>query len=252
MGDHTQRFSNRVANYVKFRPGYPKEIIAFFEERIQFNNSFIIADVGSGTGILTKLFLDNGNRVYAVEPNEPMRIAAEAILIGYNYFISINGTAEQTTLPNNSMDLITAAQAFHWFDVDKTKVEFRRILKAGGHCCLIWNERLNKSAFAKAYDELLLNYSTDYANVDHKQINDEKIAAFFAPHQFIKKSFNNKQVFDFEALKGRLLSSSYAPAKGEPKHEEMLAALYNLYKIFNQNNSVQFDYETKVYSGKLY
>jgi len=252
MSDNTQRFSNRVANYVKFRPGYPKEIIAFFEEKIQFNNNFIIADVGSGTGILTKMFLDNGNKVYAVEPNEAMRIAAEDILIGYNCFISINGTAEQTSLPSNSIDVITAAQAFHWFDVDKTKIEFRRILKAGGYCCLIWNERLNKSAFAKAYDELLLNYSNDYAKVDHKQINDKKIAAFFAPYQFVKKSFCNKQVFDFEGLKGRLLSSSYAPAEGEPKHEEMLAALYNLYKIFNQNNSVGFDYETKVYLGKLY
>ena len=251
MNDNTQRFSNRVDNYVKYRPSYPKEIIAFLEKEIQFNNGFIIADVGSGTGILSQIFLNYGNTVYAVEPNEPMRNAAEYILNDYNSFISIDGNAEQTSLSNNSIDLITAAQAFHWFDIPKTKTEFKRILKDNGYCCLIWNERLVESPFEKAYEQLLFEYSTDYANVDHKNINDEKIAMFYEPQHFIKGSFPNQQVFDFEALKGRLLSSSYAPDEKHSNHNAMIAMLKNIFTTFNQNNAVEFNYETKVYLGKL-
>jgi ubiquinone/menaquinone biosynthesis C-methylase UbiE len=251
MADNTQRFSNRVDSYVKYRPSYPKEIIAFFEREIQFNSDSIIADIGSGTGILTKLFLDNNNTVYAVEPNEPMRNAAEYILKDYNSFISVYGTAEQTTLQDNSVDLTTAAQAFHWFDSAKTKAEFKRILKADGYCCLIWNERLVESPFEKAYEQLLFDYSTDYSNVDHKNINDEKIAMFFAPQHFTKQSFPNKQVFDFEALKGRLLSSSYALNENHSNYTSMIATLKDIFATFNQNNKVQFNYETKVYLGKL-
>ena len=251
MADNTQRFSNRVDNYVKYRPSYPKEIISFPEEQIHFNSSFVIADIGSGTGILTKLFLDSGNTVYAVEPNEPMRNAAEYILNDYSSFISVDATAEQTTLSGNSIDLITAAQAFHWFDIPKTKAEFKRILKANGYCCLIWNERLVESPFEKAYEQLLFDYSTDYSNVDHKNINDEKIAMFFAPQHVIKQSFPNKQVFDFESLKGRLLSSSYAPDETHSNYSVMIEMLKNIFATFNQNNAVEFNYETKVYLGKL-
>ncbi len=251
MADNTQRFSNRVDNYVKYRPSYPKEIIAFLEKQIQFNSSFIIADIGSGTGIITKLFLDNGNTVYAVEPNEPMRNAAENILNDFNSFISVDGTAEQTTLSGSSIDLITAAQAFHWFHPAKTKEEFKRILKPGGYCCLIWNERSVESPFDKAYEQLLFDYAIDYANVDHKNIDDKKVALFFNPEFFIKQNFPNKQVFDFEALKGRLLSSSYSPDEAHSNYDAMIATLKNIFTTFNQNNTVEFNYETKVYLGKL-
>jgi ubiquinone/menaquinone biosynthesis C-methylase UbiE len=251
MNDNTQRFSNRVGNYVKYRPSYPTEIIVLLEKEIQFDNSFIIADVGSGTGILTKLFLDNDNTVYAIEPNEPMRNAAEYILNDYNSFISVNGTAEQTTLPGSSINIITVAQAFHWFDPVKTRVEFKRILKDGGYCCLIWNDRVIESPFEKAYENLLLEYSTDYSKVDHKYMNDERVSTFFEPQYYIKQSFSNKQVFDFEALKGRLLSSSYVPEENDLNYAAMIVALKNIFTTFNQNNAVEFNYETKVYLGKL-
>jgi SAM-dependent methyltransferase len=251
MNDNTQRFSNRVDNYVKYRPSYPKKIISFLESTIQFNNKFIVADIGSGTGILSQLFLENGNTVFSIEPNEPMRKKSEELLHSYSSFKSINGTAEQTTLENESVGLITAAQAFHWFDAEKTKAEFKRILKTNGYCCLIWNERLVISAFEKAYEQLLLDYTIDYTSVNHKNIDEKKIAAFFAPHQFIQQTFSNKQVFDFDGLKGRLLSSSYTPDENHSKHKPMIKALKNIFDSFNQNNNVQFDYETKVYLENL-
>jgi ubiquinone/menaquinone biosynthesis C-methylase UbiE len=251
MNDNTKRFSNRVDNYVKYRPDYPKEILAFLENEIAFNKDFIVTDIGSGTGIFSQLFLENGNTVFGVEPNTPMRDKSEELLKKYSLFKSIDGTAEQTTLQNESVDLITAAQAFHWFDIQKTKTEFKRILKPTGYCCLIWNERLNTSPFSKAYDNMLLEYSTDYAKVDHKNIDDKKIEAFFSPNKVIKQSFNNKQVFDFDGLKGRLLSSSYTPDENHPKHKPMIESLKNIFTLFKQNNTVQFDYETKLYVGKL-
>jgi len=251
MNDNTQRFSNRVDNYVKYRPSYPTEIISFLEKEIGFNKNFVIADIGSGTGILSEIFLKNGNTIFGVEPNAPMRNKAEELLKDYSTFKSIDGTAEQTTLQNESIDLITAAQAFHWFDAEKTKQEFKRILKQNGYCCLIWNERLNNSDFLKAYEQLLKDYSTDYTKVDHKNIDDKKIEAFFSPNIVVKKSFSNKQVFDFEGLKGRLLSSSYTPDENHPNYHTMIESLMNIYSSFNQNNQVQFNYETKVYLGKL-
>jgi SAM-dependent methyltransferase len=251
MNDITQRFSNRVDNYVKYRPSYPGSIISFLEQTIQFNGSFVVADIGSGTGILSKMFLDNDNTVYAIEPNEPMRNKAEELLQGYVSFKSINGTAEKTNLPGTSVDIITAAQAFHWFDAIRTKTEFKRILKPGGYCVLIWNERLAISGFEKAYEQLLLDYSLDYTKVDHRNIDEQKIAAFFAPHHFIKETFTNKQVFDFEGLKGRLLSSSYAPDEYHSKHNAMIESLKNIFTTFNQDNAVQFNYETKLYVGRM-
>ena len=251
MNDNTQRFNNRVDNYVKYRPSYPTEIINFLIEIIGFNKDFSVADIGCGTGILSQLFLENQNTVFGVEPNEPMRKKAEELLKEYSNFYSVDGTAEHTTLKDNSINIITAAQAFHWFDATKTKTEFKRILQPNGYCCLIWNERLNDSPFAKAYDNLLLEYSTDYAKVDHKNIDDTKIEAFFSPDNIIKKSSTNQQVFDFEGLKGRLLSSSYAPVENHPNHNKMIEALKDIFQSFNKNNTVQFDYETKLYVGQL-
>lgn len=251
MENNTQRFSNRVNDYVKYRPDYPAEIIPFLEQAIGLRKDSVIADIGSGTGIFAKNFLDYGNTVYAVEPNKLMRHKAEDLLQGYSNFISIDGTAEQTNLQDSIANLVTAAQAFHWFEVTKTKAEFKRILKPGGYCCLVWNERRTTSPFEQAYEQLLFDYSLDYSKVDHKNINDTIIADFFAPAAFIKQSFDNKQVFDFESLKGRLLSSSYAPAKDHPKHQAMIENLQKIFDTFNQNNNIEFRYDTKLYVGQL-
>jgi len=247
----TTRFSNRVEQYVKYRPSYPKEIIPFLEKKVGLNSSFVIADVGSGTGISSKLFLDNGNKVYAVEPNNEMRHKAEELFYNYNSFLSIEATAEQTTLPDASIDMIVAGQAFHWFDASKAKTEFRRISKNHTHCVLIWNERLVNSAFEKGYEQLLFDYATDYKEVDHKNVSEQRIAEFFAPHDFMLEVFPNKQFFDFEGVKGRMLSSSYVPDESSFKFESMVTVLQKLFNECNVNNTVEFNYETKVYIGKM-
>lgn len=251
MHNSTTRFSSRVEQYVKYRPSYPKEIIPFLEKNVGLNSSFVIADVGSGTGISSKLFLDNGNKVFAVEPNNEMRAKAEELLHSYDSFISINGTAEQTKLPDASIDMIIAGQAFHWFDAAKTKIEFRRISKPHTHCILIWNERLVTSGFEKEYEQLLLKYATDYKEVDHRNVSEQKIAEFFAPNDFLLKVFPNQQIFNFEGIEGRLLSSSYVPDETHQNFPSMIAALQKLFDEYEVNNNVQFNYDTKVYIGKM-
>jgi ubiquinone/menaquinone biosynthesis C-methylase UbiE len=251
MNNSTTRFSNRIENYVKYRPTYPEEIIPFLETITGLTSSFAIADVGSGTGISSKLFLDYGNTVYAIEPNKEMRSKAEELFALYNSFISINATAEDTTLKDTSADMIIAGQAFHWFDATKTKIEFRRIAKPHAYCILLWNERRTQSSFEKAYEELLLHYAIDYKEVDHKNVNEEKIAQFFSPNHFTLQTFSNKQVFDFKRLKGRLQSSSYTPDETHPLFAEMMNALQNIFEQHESGNAIQFNYETKLYAGKM-
>jgi ubiquinone/menaquinone biosynthesis C-methylase UbiE len=253
MNDPTKRFSSRVENYVKYRPGYPPAILDLLARECRLTKESAIADVGSGTGILTELFLKTGNRVSAVEPNQEMRAAAERSLGGHPGFKSVAGTAETTTLPAQSVDIITASQAFHWFHRERTRREFVRILKPDGWVVLIWNDRKTASStFLKAYEELLQLYATNYATIDHKQIDANVIRAFFEPGTFKLSVFENRQVFDFEGLKGRLLSSSYAPEPGHPKHGPMLEKLAAIFREHQDEGSVAFEYDTLVYYGHLH
>ncbi|HEX5086073.1 MAG TPA: class I SAM-dependent methyltransferase [Blastocatellia bacterium] len=252
MNDVTQRFSSRVDNYIKYRPGYPKEIIETLRSECGLNSDSIIADVGSGTGILAEMFLKNGNVVYGVEPNREMREAGERLLKDYPRFHSMPARAEETTLPDHSVDFITAGQSFHWFDRQKCRLEFARTLKSSGWIALIWNERVtNTTPFLVAYEQLLKEYSTDYEKIDHRQINDDVIRDFFGPARFRLKRFNNSQIFDYEGVKGRLLSSSYAPETGHPNHEPMLAELERVFQAYQDDGKVIFEYVTQMYYGQL-
>ncbi len=134
--DPTRRFADRVADYVKSRPRYPEPVLAYLQQTTDFSPADQVADVGSGTGILAELFLKNGNRVYGVEPNAEMRSAAEAALAGYANFFSVAGKAEASGLATKSVDLVTAGQAFHWFDAEKARVEFRRNPEIIWTCCI--------------------------------------------------------------------------------------------------------------------
>jgi ubiquinone/menaquinone biosynthesis C-methylase UbiE len=249
--DPTKRFSNRVENYLKYRPSYPSEIIPLLKTECELTSDSVIADIGSGTGFMAELFLKNGNTVYGVEPNAEMRSAGERLLARYPKFLSVNATAEATTLADNSLDLIVAGQAFHWFDHAKARLEFKRVAKSEGWVVLVWNGFLvETSALVRGYQELLVEYGTDYKEVN-REIEDCDIEAFFSPRTCRQARFPFKQVFDFEGLKGRLLSASYAPEPSDPRFEQMIDDLRQVFLTNQEDGKVDFNYETVVYYGQL-
>jgi SAM-dependent methyltransferase len=245
-----QRFSTRVENYIRFRPSYPQAVIDALKVEAGLKPKTIIADVGSGTGISAELFLKKGWRVFGIEPNRAMREAAERLLVDYPNFHSVNGSAQDTTLSDQGVHLIVAAQAFHWFNSDETRAEFTRILKPGGFIALIWNERkLDATPFLSDYEALLLRFATDYNEIRHENIDAAALAEFFIG-PYATHTFANEQRFDFEGLKGRLLSSSYAPAEGHERHEPMIAELRRLFDLHQVEGEVCFEYDTKLYLGR--
>ncbi len=251
MKNSVERFSNRVKNYVKYRPHYPKEILRVFRDEMNLNESSVIADIGSGTGISSKLFLENGNKVFGVEPNELMRDAAEEYLNEFEDFVSVDGTAENTTLEENSVDFVVAAQAFHWFDNEDSRREFERILKDEGFVALMWNERqLNTNEFLRDYEKLLIEFGTDYQKVRHDNITKESLWDFFQT-DFRQAVFQNSQLLDFDGLKGRILSASYMPSAENPCFEEMLIKLKSLFAEHAENGKIEILYDTKVFYGQI-
>lgn len=253
MHDPTQRFSARVENYAKYRPGYPAAVYDYLRAAAGLPAGGVVADLGSGTGLSSQLFLARGHRVYAIEPNAPMRAAAERLLAGEPNFISLDGRAERIPLADASVDLAVAAQAFHWFEVSATRQEMSRILRPGAQAALIWNKRaVQHSPFQQAYEQLLLEFGTDFKEVDHqRKLNDEALAAFFAPSPMQQAAFPHAQRFDLAGLHGRLLSSSYAPAPDQPTYQPMLASLEALFNRFQRDGQVEFSYETNVFHAVL-
>lgn len=250
--NNKERFSNRVDTYVKYRPSYPKEAIDYLYDTIGLSPDSEVADIGAGTGIFSRLLLERGSRVTAVEPNQAMREAAEQALGGHPQFRALPGAAESTGLPDGSVDFIVCAQAFHWFDRDAAQAEFRRVLKPGGKAALIWNTRLTHgSPFLEEYERLLHTFGTDYAKVNHRNISRDMLLSFFKEGDLTEARFTNRQVFDFEGLRGRLMSSSYCPVPGHPSHEPMMEALRDLFDRNARNGTVFFDYETEIYWGEV-
>jgi len=249
--DPTLRFSDRVENYVKYRPEYPPTVLDIIQKETGVSSSSIVADIGSGTGISMRIFLPLECTIYAVEPNAAMREAAESITIAHAGFHSVEGTAEATELKPRSITHIVSAQSFHWFDPVRTRKEFARILRPGGWVILLWNvRRLDSTPFLRAYEALLLEYGTDYQKVRHENIGTEALDSFYGG-PYAKHVVDNAQYFDFEGLAGRLLSSSYAPSAGHPKHEPMMEQLRRIFTEHAQDGQVAFEYDTEIYCGKL-
>jgi SAM-dependent methyltransferase len=247
--DSIHRFSSRVETYARFRPSYPKQIVETLERDCGLTRDSVVADIASGTGIFTKLLLEHGNRVFGVEPNAEMRRAGEEFLAAYPNFTSVTGTAEATTLQASSVDLVTAAQAGHWFDRKKSRQEFARILKSGGWAVLVWNERKTDStAFLREYEELLLRYGTDYNEVRHEHT---VVGEFFNPLPFRERTFDLQQIFDNVGVEGRLVSSSYAPGPGHPNHAPMLRELRGIFDRHQQGGKVSIEYTTRMFYGQL-
>ncbi len=251
--DPTRRFSDRVANYIAYRPSYPAGVLDVLVQGCGLTPEWKAADLGSGPGALTRLFLDHGCRVWGVEPNKAMREAAEELLHDYPRFTSVDGRAEKTTLGAESVDLVVAGQAFHWFDRAATRDECRRILKAPRWAALVWNDRrLDSTPFLIDYEGLLQRYGTDYAAVNNKAtVDDDALTAFFGPAGYKEAVLDNAQILDFPALRGRLLSSSYTPQDGQTGHDEMLYTLHDIFNAHQADGAVSFDYDTRIFYGRL-
>ncbi len=248
----TTRFSSRVDDYIKYRPHYPAEIIDLLADKCGLTPESVIADIGSGTGKLTKLFLENGNPVVGVEPNREMREGGENYLAEFARFTSVDGTSDATRLPPQSMDFILAAQAFHWFDQTKTRAEFQRILKVDGWVVLIWNDRRTDSTpFLRDYEALLQDFGKDYNEIEHKNVRDESVFSAFFGATPSAASFDNAQRVDFDGLIGRLNSSSYMPGRDDPRHVAMAKRAQELFAAHQQNGMVAFEYDTRVFYGGM-
>ena len=214
--------------------------------------SHSVADIGSGTGLLSILFVRFGNETFAVEPNAKMRKAAESIFVEEPLFHSVEGSAEATKLPSESVDFAAAGQAFHWFDREKARVELARILRPPRPVALVWNDRRTSgSAFSEGYEALLRRHGTDYGAVDHKNLGDDVFEAFFRPGPWSVRTIENRQEFDREGLRQRVLSSSYTPPPGDPRHGPMMQELDALFARTARSGRVVMEYETRVFSGRV-
>jgi SAM-dependent methyltransferase len=250
VNDATQRFSSRVDNYVRYRPGYPTEVLGLLKQECGLTSDSVIADIAFGTGIFTRMLLESGNRVFGVEPNAEMRRAGEQFLESCSRFTSMAGTAEATMLPDHSVNIITAAQAAHWFDRNKARREFVRILKPGGWLVLLWNDRrMDSTEFQRQYEKLLRTYGTDYEDVRQRGMN-LALEGFFG-QSFQMREFEYKQTFDYAGIEGRLQSSSYIPQKDHPQYDPMMRELRRIFDQHQVDGRVSFDYDTRVYYGHV-
>jgi ubiquinone/menaquinone biosynthesis C-methylase UbiE len=252
VADSKQRFSTRVADYLRYRPGYPSAIRDVLRAECGLRPGHLIADIGSGTGFLSELFLKNGNRVFGAEPNEAMRRAGEEYLASYDGFTSVNGSAEATTLDDASADFVTAGQAFHWFDQNAARREFMRILKPNAWVVVIWNERLtDTTSFLREYENLLREFGTDYGKVRESYASEQHMRDFFGANSYAMRTLPNYQEFDFEGLAGRLRSSSFIPTPDHPNFAPMMAELKRIFDAYNQDGHVRLEYSTRICFGRL-
>lgn len=248
----TERFTQRVEDYIRYRPTYPPAAIAAMREKLGVAPPAVAADIGAGTGISSALLLAEGFQVIAVEPNAAMRDAAAKALAGEPRFAIVPGTAESTGLPDASVDFVIAAQAFHWFDPPRARAELMRISRPPHPVALLWNTRLlDATPFLRAYDELLLRVSDDYAKVRHNNVSAETFAAFFGPRGYERLVFPSRQVLDEQGFLGRAFSSSYVPGEGHPRHAETLAGLRAIFAEHERGSSVELLYDTEIYVGRL-
>src|SRR5258708_35007298 len=250
--DAKQRFSNRVADYVRYRPSYPAAVLDLLRAECDLSAEPTIADIGSGTGILSKLFLETGNPVFGVEPNTEMRQAGEEFLRSFQSFVSVAASAEATTLGDATIDFITAAQAFHWFDPQAARREFARILKPGGWVVILWNDpRMEEARLTGEYEGLLELFGLDYKRVKDAYPERKDIESFFDGGAFSTRDLSNNQILDWEGFRGRLRSSSFAPTEDHPNYAPMMAKLERIFRAHQNDGFVRMEYFTRVYFGHL-
>lgn len=249
--DTKDLFTGKMDDYSRYRPGYPQGIIQLLEKHASLTKDSVVADIGSGTGILSALFLHYGNMVFSVEPNRDMTARARRDLSGFPGFHPVDGTAENTGIEDGLIDIIVAGQSFHWFNREKAATEFRRILKPGGNIALIWNDRIPESTGMNAdYERICKAFSPRYHGSGSSSVGEPAISEFFNGNYSIF-ILENAQSLDLEGIKGRYFSASYAIGKGDPDYDRLNHAFEDAFEKNRVGNTVQLRYETRIYLGKL-
>jgi SAM-dependent methyltransferase len=250
MKNNVSSFTGRVEEYAKYRPGYPEQIISLLENKIEFDQAKDIADVGCGTGRLSRLFLTNGNLVFGVEPNEEMRLMSEKLLSKFINFISVDGTAEETKLATSSVDIISVGQAFHWFDLKKAKKEFKRVLRKDGHVVIVWNERTNSSQVMKAVNKILKSLNQEREEAEKNLVDKNLLNTFYGVEKVGSSTIPNYQMLDLSGLKGRIQSISYVPESGS-ENKRIMNEIKDVFEKYNNGGLVKIEYTTRVFYGML-
>ncbi|MCL2517438.1 MAG: class I SAM-dependent methyltransferase [Oscillospiraceae bacterium] len=247
---NTQKFDGMGKIYSQFRPSYPQSFIDYLYSEVGINKKSVIADVGSGTGILTRLLIERGNKVYAVEPNDDMRKIAEETL---SNFVSVKGEAKDTTLEANSIDFITVAQAFHWFGREEFKAECKRILKPHGKVILVWNSRDENSGLVQENDLIHMKYCPLFKGFSGGMRGatgkDDNSYSDFFDGEYESKVFNNDLKFGEQGFIGRNLSASYSLKEGEENYSEYIIELKTLFAKYCRNSFVVMPNFTRSYVG---
>ena len=252
FADAKERFSNRVADYVRYRPRYPAAVLDILRAECGLCGEHVVADIGSGTGLLSELFLKNGNGVFGVEPNAEMRLAGEEYLQSYPRFTSASGSAEATTLADASVDFVTAGQAFHWFEPVAARHEFVRILRSSGWVVILWNDRrMEEKQLTCEYEDLLERFGVEYKRVKEAYPEINRIREFFGGNNFLSRDLPNEQLLDWDSLRGRLRSSSFAPTEDHPNYAPMMKDLERIFRAHEQQGRVRLQYWTRLYCGQL-
>lgn len=248
----TERFTDRAVDYARYRPSYPVAVADLLMRVGHLSMGDVVADIGAGTGLFTRMLLEQGLRVRAIEPNAAMRAAADAMLGGGPGYSSGAGTAEHTGLADAGVRLVTVAQAFHWLDATAARVEFSRILTPGGCVAVVFNLRRTDTPLTAGYEALLQHFAPEYPRVGLRpELDESAVAAFFAPGFCQRHAFAHVQHFDRNGLRGRLLSSSFVPAAGTRDHERLCIALDALFERCQSGGSVEFGYRCVVFVGAL-
>lgn len=249
-----ERYSSKTDDYAKYRPNFPNEIVEFLYSNDFINSNSIIADIGSGTGRFTRLLLEKGNKVYGVERNDEMRAKAEQLLSQYSNFISIRGSAEETVLTDNTIDLITAAQAFHWFNKEKCLSEFKRIIKKNGKVLILWDDFLtNYNNFSIEYGKVLNKYRiVELGQMEKRFTRTEMISDFFRNNKYETLSFTHEIYQNFNSIKGGALSASFTPKPDEVNYKPFLLELQEVFEKFQSEGKVLTAFQTICYLGKIW